>query len=64
MIQLCLQENRRRHIKRSNRCCRDIKEPGQYGCEIYPNYRQKKKEDSKEKYKENSTKEDIEKKIF
>ena len=31
MIQLCLQENRRRHIK-VTLYCDDAKKPGQYGC--------------------------------
>ena len=43
MVQLCLEQNRRRHIKKVTLCCGDIKELGRYGCKNYPNYRPKRK---------------------
>ena len=41
IIRLCPQGNQRIHIKEVTSCCEDIKEPRQYGCENYPNYRPK-----------------------
>ena len=43
MTRLCLQENQRRHIEEVTLCCKNIKEPGHYACENYPNYRPKRK---------------------
>ena len=43
MIQLCLRESKRRHIKEVTWCCDDIQESRQYECENYPNYKPKRK---------------------
>lgn len=41
MTKLCLEEQKRRYIKEVTLCCENITEPGQYGCENYPNFRPK-----------------------
>ena len=43
MMQLCLEETQQRYIKDVTLCCEDVNEPGQYGCEHYPNFRPKQK---------------------
>ena len=47
MIKLCQKESKRRHIKEVTLCCDDIKEPRQYGREIYPTYKPKQKRTTK-----------------
>ena len=54
MIQLCLQESRRRHIKKVTLCCEDVKELGQCGSKNYPNYRPKRKRTPKKNIKKTS----------
>ena len=56
MIQLCLEESSRRHIKEVTLCCDGIKEPGQYGYENYPHYRPKRKGTPKKNVKKTSQK--------
>ena len=53
MMQLCLQESRRRYIKDVTLCCEDVKEPGQYECKNYPNYKPKGKRPQKKNIKKN-----------
>ena len=54
ITQLCLQESIRRYIKEVILCCEDVKEPGQYGYENYPNYRPKRKRTPKKNIKKTS----------
>ena len=51
MMQLCLQESRRKYIKEVTLYCKDVKELGQYGCENYPNFRPKRKRTLKQNTK-------------
>ena len=54
MAQLYLQESGRWYIKEITLCCEDVKEPGQYGYENYPNYRPKRKRTPKKNIKKTS----------
>ena len=63
MIKLCQQENRRRHIKEVTLCCDDIKKPGQYGCDNYPNYKPKWKRTTKTTLKKSQPRKSVKEKF-
>ena len=63
MMQLCLQEQRRRYTKEVTLCCENIIEPGQYGCKNYPNFRPKRKRTPKQ-YTKKTTPKKLRRKIF
>ena len=64
MTRLCLQENQMRYIKEVTLYCEDIKEPGQYICENYPNHRPKGKRASKKKITKPSPRKNTTKRKF
>ena len=64
MMQLCLQEQRRRYIKEVTLCCENLTELGQYGCENYPSFQPKWKRTSKQTLKKPSPRKTPKKKIL
>jgi len=63
MIKLCQEESKRRHVKQVTLCCDDIKEPGWYGCENYPNYKPKRKRTTKTTFKKSQPRKPIKEKF-